>query len=209
MPEQRRPFARMESGSAFGDILERFVRNTPGCYAAVFVDPEGEAVDAVGWAEAFDVLVAGAHFRIVLADAAVMPGGSIRELIVTAVHCSYRLMCLPEGYALVLLFRRDCAFSVSRRALLACAHELSSEAGFSLSQSEPIWHAVEVLPSGDITHRPRRARGRGDWNDVEVLGTIVGLSARERGFRVRLGNGAEMTLLREPLGHWWADERLE
>jgi hypothetical protein len=44
---------------------------------------------------------------------------------------------------------------------------------------------------------------------VDVLGALVGLGPRERGFRVRLPSGHEMTLVRERLGQWFADEHVE
>jgi hypothetical protein len=44
---------------------------------------------------------------------------------------------------------------------------------------------------------------------VEVLGTVVGLASRERGWRVRLDTGVEVTLVREPGGFWYADEAPE
>jgi hypothetical protein len=36
----------------------------------------------------------------------------------------------------------------------------------------------------------------------------MGLRAGERGFRVRLDSGAEVTLVREPSGCWYADAAL-
>jgi hypothetical protein len=41
------------------------------------------------------------------------------------------------------------------------------------------------------------------------MGQMVGLRPREKGFRVRLPSGAEMLLVRERLGRWFADERVE
>jgi hypothetical protein len=41
---------------------------------------------------------------------------------------------------------------------------------------------------------------------VEVLGAVMGLSVRERGFRVRTAQGAELMLVREPNQRWYADE---
>jgi hypothetical protein len=45
------------------------------------------------------------------------------------------------------------------------------------------------------------------WLPVEVLGRCVGpeLLPNEIGYRVRLLGGAEVTLVREPLAHWFAD----
>jgi hypothetical protein len=63
---------------------------------------------------------------------------------------------------------------------------------------------VEVEALGP-THRPTSLRAGSEWERVIVLGTVVGLG-RDRGYRVRLSSGAELTLVREPLGHWFVDE---
>lgn len=204
-----RSFTRMQEDGAFGPILERAVREMPGCIAVAFVDQEGEAVDAVGWAELFDIKVAGAYLLIMLEEIRSVAAGETRELIITATHLSYRIRALPEGYALVFLFERDAAFIPSKRELDLCIHALSREAGFETG-GKPGWYPVEVVVHGPPTHsKPRRARGEGDWLDLEVLGAVVGLVHRERGFRVRLQNGNEVTLLREPLGRWWSDATLD
>jgi hypothetical protein len=44
---------------------------------------------------------------------------------------------------------------------------------------------------------------------VEVLGTVMGLSVREQGFRVRTAAGLELTLVREARHTWYADEELD
>ena len=89
-----------------------------------------------------------------------------------------------------------------------CIHSLSREAGFEVD-SMPGWHPVEVLLAGSPTHpKPRRVRGESDWLDLEVLGAVMGLPSHEQGFRVRLQNGHEVTLLCEPLGRWWSDASL-
>ena len=204
MSRKDRPFTVMQEDGAFGPILERAVRDLAGCIAVAFVDQEGEAVDAVGWADLFDIKVAGAYLLIMLVELRASLADT-RELIITATHLSYRIRALPEGYALVFLFERDAAFIPNTRVIDVCIHSLSREAGFE-SDSKPGWHPVEVTVHGS---KPRRARGAGDWLDIEVLGAVVGLAHRERGFRVRLQNGNEVTLLCEPLGRWWSDATLD
>ncbi len=39
-----------------------------------------------------------------------------------------------------------------------------------------------------------------------MIGAVMGLSVRERGFRVRTDEGAELTLVRETRHRWYADE---
>ena len=56
----------------------------------------------------------------------------------------------------------------------------------------------------DARGRPVRV-GEGRVS-VEVLGAVMGLGVRERGFRVRTHDGTELTLVREPRERWYADE---
>jgi hypothetical protein len=37
----------------------------------------------------------------------------------------------------------------------------------------------------------------------------MGLRPSERGYRVRLAGGAEVTLVREAMGYWWMDDELD
>jgi hypothetical protein len=62
-----------------------------------------------------------------------------------------------------------------------------------------------------LSLRPDRVREDPDGVTYEctVLGTIANLPRRERGFRVRLPSQAELNLVREPGGHWYADVPLE
>jgi hypothetical protein len=46
------------------------------------------------------------------------------------------------------------------------------------------------------------------WQRIEVLGRVMGLG-RELGYRCRLRSGAELTLVREPAGTWYADELVD
>jgi hypothetical protein len=66
-----------------------------------------------------------------------------------------------------------------------------------------------VEPEPHDRARPARVRVAERWQPIEVMGAVVGLAHREKGFRVRLPNGAEMLLVREPLDRWFTDERPE
>ncbi|MCU0659907.1 MAG: hypothetical protein MUF64_32975 [Polyangiaceae bacterium] len=203
-----RPFVRMHEGGVFGAILEDTVRSVPGCIAIAFVDQEGEAVDAVGWANDFDIKVTGAHLRIMLELARFSFGGEPSDLLICATHISYRVHVVAEGYVLVFLCARDAAFHTSPRVLAACSRALSREAGFSMPSTQA-WFSAEVLTQEATLNKPVQARGKGPWLQVEVLGALVGLPDQERGYRVRLSNGHEVTLVREPLGRWWSDAPLD
>ena len=64
-------------------------------------------------------------------------------------------------------------------------------------------------PSPADRRRPRRVFLGGTWEDLEVMGAVVGLGRGERGYRVRTSSGEELTLVRERLGRWYADTGFE
>lgn len=197
----------MHENGVFGAILEAAIHSLPGCIAIVFIDQEGEAVDAVGWADEFEIKVTGAHLRIMMDLVHFSHGGETTDLLICASQISFRVHTVSEGYILVLLFARDLAFYASQRALDACSYALSVEAGFP-TQTIPAWFAVDV-DSGESSSKPLRARSKGDWLDLEVLGVLMELPFQENGYRVRLSNGHEVTLIREALGRWWSDAPLQ
>jgi len=55
--------------------------------------------------------------------------------------------------------------------------------------------------------RPDAVWLNGSWQAVTVLGRYRSgdLARRERGYLARLSTGAEFSLVREPLGFWFAD----
>lgn len=200
---------RAQGLSAFTLILQDLQNGCPGCRAAAFVDREGEAVDFIGGGDEFDIKVAAAHWRIVLDESQALPGAPTRRVIVGSARRSYVIESLPEGYAIVLVYSSRAAFGVSERALGACVRALCSEAGFRLERPIATWVRVEVYPRHPRRRRPEWVHVGGSWQSVDVLGVLVGLRPRERGYRVRLAGGAEVTLVREPLGHWWMDDELD
>ena len=201
------PLVRTGGETAFSRILDRLVHQVPGCHAVGFVDAEGEAVDVAGYGLEFDIKVASAYCNVILSDA--LPIGGVRDAIICAGRRSYFIRSLPEGYVLVMMLSRDAAMHVSERALGECALALATEAGFDLPPKPVRWHAIEVFPRGNRARRPQRVRGGGDWLALAILGSVRGLSPGEHGYRVRVGSGAEVTLVREPLGRWWSDDRIE
>lgn len=52
--------------SAFAEILAELVGQVPGAIGAVFLDYEGEAVDQFSHIPLMDILLAGAHWGIIL-----------------------------------------------------------------------------------------------------------------------------------------------
>ena len=201
---------RSQDQSPFGVILCRLLDLAPGVSSAVLVDAEGEAVDYAGVLPEFDAKVAGAYFRIVLDEVSSCLAsrlGPAQHVVVRARSRTFLVRSLPEGYALVIILKRN-AFGISFRAIDISERELCKEAGWTLpSSGAPSWYPVEIETAPD-RRRPSRMRTNAAWEGVEVLGRVVGLG-REKGYRCRLRSGAELTLVREPAGTWYADERID
>lgn len=200
---------RTQAFTSFTAILERLVRSCAGVLGAAFVDAEGETVDYAGTVDSFAIKVAAAHMRIILHEAADLPalGASIRELTIRGTDRGFLIRAMPEGYAIVLVLSRR-VFSVSSRAMQLAEHELIREAVLPIrDRRETIWRLVDVETSAGDRRRPGKLRLGSEWEALEtILGLVAGLPSRERGFRVRLQSGAELTLVREPHARWYADE---
>lgn len=208
---QRLSTARDQHETPFAKILDDLVERVPGAVGAALVDAGGETVDYAGEIAPFDVKVAAAHWRIVLGDverAEVL--GTVRSLVVRAARRSFIACPLPDAYALIVVLRRRAGFTASSRALYACERALCREAGWGASGAllaGPEWCPVTV--ECDRRRRPTSVRGHGDAHRTDILGALVGLHAREVGFRVRLDTGAELTLVREAGGFWYSDELID
>jgi hypothetical protein len=226
--------SRAEIESPFSIILRALVEAVPLAAGAALVDGEGETVDYAGNIDTFDLKVAAAHFQVVLSDVrAYPPLSTVREIRVVAKKRAYLLRTLDADYSLLLLLHRHGGFSVSRRALREAVGRLCVEAGLAWSDPEPLWYRVEVETSS--MGRPTRLRAPPpyaelspppsvrppspfqnahatrdpfSWNELEVIGALMGTGPKERGYRIRLASGAEMTLVRERNRLWFVDELL-
>lgn len=197
--------ARDMDKSPFSPILEDLVRRVGGSEAVALVDLGGETVDYAGSASPYDIKVAAAHWRIILAQLAEVPRlGRPRVLLVRSSKKSVIVRALPDDYALVVLLVRRSGFMASNRALSHCEKALAREAGWELDPNETSWFAVSV--ECDARRRPTRIVYGGLEEPVEVLGSLVGMSRREIGFRVRLASGPEITLIREAGSFWYVEE---
>jgi hypothetical protein len=202
---------RDQEASPFSAILWRLCE---GCaaHAAALVDKEGETVDYAGRISPYEIRVAAAELRLVLAftRTAQVPGfAQVNEIRVRTGRRSYAIVGLGDGYAIVLELVRY-SFSVSERAVLQATRELESEAGIEsvLVPGGTRWSRVEVRASSSDAGRPDAVWLDGAWQMVTVLGRYRSgdLARRERGYRARLPSGAEFSLVREPLGIWFADD---
>jgi hypothetical protein len=202
---------RDQATSPFTRVLERLVAVTPGAQGAALVDFEGETVDYAGRLEPFELKITAAHWLIVLSETSEScPIGPIERLVVRAKRRAYYVRRLEENYAVVIALHPRAAFAVSERAMQEAIAGLSAEAGWALPRDAARWFWVEVEAEhhGRLV-RPKLLKVAGRFQPVEVMGAVVGLAPREKGFRVRLPSGAEMMLVRERLGRWFADEHVE
>ena len=202
---------RDQEASPFSAILWRLCE---GCsaHAAALVDKEGETVDYAGRISPYEIRVAAAELRLVLAftRTAEVPGFcDVNEIRIRTGLRSYAIVGLGDGYAIVIELVRH-SLSLSRRALAQATRELEFEAGIAsvLQPGTTRWSRVRVKSSKDDPRRPDAVWLDGSWHPVTVLGRYrsADLARRERGYLARLPNGAEFSLVREPLGYWFVDE---
>jgi hypothetical protein len=120
---------------------------------------------------------------------------------------SFIARLLPDDYAVVVLLSKRAGFG-GMRAFDVCERALVAEAGLSPRPLSP-WTVVNV--TCDARRRPDRvlSKGRDKSLRADVLGVIRGKQGRERAYRVRLESGAEVMLVRELGGTWYADEEVD
>lgn len=206
--------------SAFAAILHQLLRGLPGAYAAAFVDEEGECVEYVGAVDPFHIKVAGAHFRVTLESLnETRTLGRPSWFLVRGSRESALVMRIADLYALVVLFTRGGGFSQTPRALAAALRQISDEGAFKYEGERwyPARFTLDSLGRPTTWHRRDtgagtglRARGGHDEEratPVEIVGTIMGLGRGERGYRLRLPSGAEVTAIREVSRVWYTDDR--
>ena len=89
--------------------------------------------------------------------------------------------------------------------------DISKEAGLSVPLAfraeKERWTRVEVRTAKVDPRRPEALWRDGTWAALTILGHYEKSGALpEVGYRARLLSGAEITLVREPLGRWYADD---
>lgn len=200
---------RDQDASPFSAILWRLCEAC-GAHAAALVDKEGETVDYAGRISPYEIRVAAAELRLVLAftrETGALGFTSVSDIRIRTGQRSYAIIALGDGYAIVLELVRH-SVAVSPRAVLQATHELELEAGIQsvLRPGGARWTRVEVRSTPQDTRRPGALWLDGAWHAVTVLGRYrsADLDRRERGYLAQLPNGAEFPLVREPLGVWFA-----
>jgi hypothetical protein len=212
MKRRRRGATRDQSDSPFSAILSRLCDDC-GALAAALVDGEGETVDYAGLLSPYEIKVAAAEWRIVLAviKESRLPGfRNIAGITVRALGRTFVMEAMPDGYAIAVCLPQH-AFNVSRRALGQAVRELGHEAGLALpeARAQVNWARVRVrTPAGSRLHRrPDAIWLENAWSPITILGRYQArdLSHSELGYLARLASGAEVFLVREPLGVWFID----
>ncbi len=191
--------------SPFSVILAGLIYRLPGAIAACLVDRDGESVDYAGAGDPFDIKVAGAYWQIVerMFNETLRFSG-VREIVVRCERGAFLLRALPDKYVVVIMLHRRAGFAGADRAISACVHALAREARWDLPETRS-WFAIHV--ESDERRRPIRIIYGGLAERVEVVGTVAGgLRRAERGFRIRLASGPEITVVREPGDFWYAEE---
>ena len=212
MPFRRELPERDQEPTGFTLILQNILDALPGAAGAALVDEWGECVDYAGVLGPFEIRVAAAHLEIELRK--VNEGlqdrlGQVLSLTVCAHKRTYIAHAVLEGYILILVFTGGAPLRVSSRAIAQAEYDIRLEGGWAPPPDMERWVHLEVDARPHDRWRPRRVMLANEWQRVDVIGTVVGLAEGERGFRVQTERGAEMTLVRERLGHWYADVRYE
>lgn len=205
---------RDQLASPFHVVLGRLC-DSVSARGAALVDAEGETVDYAGELAPFDIRVAAAEWVVVLAalrGSRIASISGATEVAVRARQKTYVLHLLEDGYALVVQLPRG-AFGVSRRAIDQAIRELCTEAGLrapvAFSKAEA-WRRVQVRTDESSARRPHALLVDGRWSPLLILGKwVTAAPERETGYRARLAGGAEVTLVREPLGRWYVDSEID
>ncbi len=199
--------------SGFAAPLGRLCDALPAVAAAI-VDAEGETVDYAGYMEPFGIKLVAAELQLIMSElqrSEFHGWQGVQEVVVRAGGASFAGIRLGDGYSLIVQLGYR-AFSFSRRALNEAVRELCEEGQFSLPNQFRLeeWLRVDVQDDGSDTHRPCAVWLASRWMQVQVLGRYMSaeLQRREVGYRVRLEDGQEATLVRERLGRWYADRLL-
>jgi hypothetical protein len=183
--------------------------------SAALVDAEGETVDYASAGDPFFTRLAAAEWGIILRTLRSMPSGNwanTAEIFFRGRARSFAAVALDQGYALVLELPTH-SLCASHRALVEAVRAVSAEAGLAVPRfwklASERWTRVDVDTDHSL-RRPKAVWREGRWYALEVLGRIARdqLQRMEAGYRVRLEDGAEVTLVREPLDRWYADDSL-
>jgi hypothetical protein len=212
MSRPRRSLAvRDQSVSAFSGALMRLCDAT-AAHGAALVDSEGETVDYAGSLEPYEIRVVAAEWRLVFAVLLEQRSlsSTTMELYYRSTKRSFAVISMEDGYAIVLEMPHR-SLRPSHRALAEAIRTISVEAGLSIRPHNRFgrerWTRVDVRWD-DVRRRPSAIWLQGDWRQLEILGRFAEPEPASRtvGYRALLADGTELTLVRETLGVWYADD---
>jgi hypothetical protein len=203
--------ARDQAASNFAGTLGRLC-DASAAVAAALVDGEGETVDYAGSLSPYEIRVAAAEWQLVVASVAanIRKMGAVQEVIVRARGATYAAFAISEGYVLVLQLRIR-AFQVSRRAVIEAVREICAEAALAVPERYygEYWFRIDVQ-EGRRDQRPEAIWMGQAFRVATVIGRMTRPDAlcADRGYRVMLDDGNELTVVREPLGRWYREGEL-
>lgn len=203
---------RDQAVSAFSGALMRLCDATASRGAAL-VDAEGETVDYAGCLEPYEIRVVAAEWRLALSVfiEQTRHKGEGAEIYYRGTRRSFAIVGMSDGYALVIELPRT-SLHLSPRAIAEAVRTLSLEAGLphqwtASRYGGERWTRIDVR--WDVQKkRPVAIWLSGGWKALEVLGRFAEAEPGTRtvGYRARLLDGTELTLVREPIGIWYADD---
>lgn len=213
MTHQRRGLATRDQGvSGFSGPLMRLCDDV-SAIAAALVDSDGETVDYAGSLTPFEARIMAAEWKLVM-DASSRSeragcGTQILELTLRASSRSFQAIALSAGYALVIQLPRYCMV-ISQRALTEAVRTISEEAGLVVPSRYTGpgrgWIRVDIQTQTN-TGQPQALWVAGRWRQLELIGRFRegGLRRASVGYRARMDDGVELTIVREPLNRWYCD----
>jgi hypothetical protein len=182
--------------------------------SVALVDSIGETVDYAGILEPYETRIAAAEWALIielLKSASSFDWKYATEFSFRGRKRTFIIEMLGQGYSLVVELRAR-RLSASSRALTEAVRTISHEAGLELPPNwttpRERWTRVHVQSDRRL-RRPTAVLRAGNWSEVVVLGRLARgeLRRSEAGYRVRtIEDGAELTLIREPLNKWYADD---
>lgn len=203
---------RDQTESAFTPILRRLLHRTTGVLAVCFVDEEGETVDYCAALAPYDVKIAGAHLRVVMAELGVRMGrtggGESWLLHVSGENRDFVARRMSDEYLLVVVTKPH---ALTRRLLGGIEQavaELRREAGIPVPPWEPPIDAVrvEVREAIGWAYAPAAFYEEGRRVAIaDVLGRWSDGTGQHANacFRVRTEEGEELTLVHDrALDRW-------
>ncbi len=116
----------------FQYLLTNLLVDIPGAEGAIFLDPEGEAVEYVcRRATPFELKLEGAYHAVFLRRAArlaaVAGSGELTEFVVAGTEVTALSRMLRSGYFLVVVVGRGTPISVAQAAMRRTAETLNGE----------------------------------------------------------------------------------